>query len=169
LEIATKSVEFFRSYFNTAEPVPPKIGEKSLTSPCRILVIDSNRFLDLLAVPNFSTGAMENWGLIAFREDRLIFDEKVVSILQKQQLVETIAHELAHFCKICVHSLLITLDRSRSGFGNYVTCKWWDDLWLNEAMATWLSYKLFTLNYPEWNLVEYRCFQTSLSNEFVFQ
>ena len=54
---------------------------------------------DLLAVPDFSTGAMENWGLIVFREDRLIFDEKVVSILQKQELVNTIAHELAHFCR----------------------------------------------------------------------
>jgi len=40
------------------------------------------------------------------------------------------------------------------GFGNYVTCKWWDDLWLNEAMATWLSYKPFTANYPDWNMVE---------------
>jgi aminopeptidase N len=41
------------------------------------------------------------------------------------------------------------------GFGNYVTCKWWDDLWLNEAMATWLSYKPFGTHYPDWNMVEY--------------
>jgi aminopeptidase N len=54
---------------------------------------------DLLAVPDFSSGAMENWGLVSFREDRIMFDEKIVSILQKQQLGETMAHEIAHFCR----------------------------------------------------------------------
>ncbi len=52
-----------------------------------------------MAVPDFASGAMENWGLITFREDRLIFDGKIASTLQKQDLAETIAHELAHFCK----------------------------------------------------------------------
>jgi aminopeptidase N len=52
-----------------------------------------------LAVPDFSSGAMENWGLVSFREDRIMFDERVASILQKQQLGETMAHEIAHFCK----------------------------------------------------------------------
>jgi aminopeptidase N len=47
---------------------------------------------------------------------------------------------------------------NHTGFGNYVTCKWWDDLWLNEAMATWLSYKPFTAKYPDWNMVEYFLF-----------
>ena len=56
--------------------------------------------VDLLAVPDFSSGAMENWGLISFREDRIMFDEKVVSIPQKQQLGETMAHEIAHFCRL---------------------------------------------------------------------
>lgn len=54
--------------------------------------------IDLLAVPDFASGAMENWGLISFREDRIMFDEKIASILQKQQLGETMAHEIAHFC-----------------------------------------------------------------------
>ncbi|CAF3616264.1 unnamed protein product [Adineta steineri] len=115
LEIARNSVIFFTDYFNTSEPVTPKI--------------------DLLAVPDFASGAMENWGLVSFREDRIIFDEKIASILQKQQLGETMAHEIAHFW-----------------FGNYVTCKWWDNLWLNEAMATWLAYKPFTYYYPNWNM-----------------
>ncbi|CAF1112484.1 unnamed protein product [Adineta ricciae] len=115
LEIAINSVSYFTDYFNTSEPVTSKI--------------------DLLAVPDFASGAMENWGLISFREDRIIFDEKSASILQKQQLGETMAHEIAHFW-----------------FGNYVTCKWWDDLWLNEAMATWLSYKPFTTKYLDWNM-----------------
>ncbi|UJR37822.1 hypothetical protein I4U23_030512 [Adineta vaga] len=115
LEIALNCVSYFTDYFNTSEPVTPKI--------------------DLLAVPDFASGAMENWGLVSFREDRIMFDEKTTSILQKQQLGETMAHEIAHFW-----------------FGNYVTCKWWDDLWLNEAMATWLSYKPFTAKYPDWDM-----------------
>jgi len=53
-----------------------------------------------LAVPDFASGAMENWGLVSFREDRIMFDEKIVSIPQKQQLGETIAHEIAHFCTL---------------------------------------------------------------------
>ncbi len=50
-------------------------------------------------MPDFSSGAMENWGLVSFREDRIIFDEKIASTYQKQRLAETMAHELAHFCK----------------------------------------------------------------------
>lgn len=115
LEIALHSIAFYIEYFNTSEPVPPKT--------------------DLLAVPDFASGAMENWGLVSFREDRIMFDEKIVAIIQKHQLGETIAHEIAHFW-----------------FGNYVTCEWWDNLWLNEAMATWLSYKPFTEKYSHWNM-----------------
>ncbi|CAF2088041.1 unnamed protein product [Rotaria magnacalcarata] len=115
LEIAVHSVAFFTDYFNTSEPVTPKI--------------------DLLAVPDFASGAMENWGLVSFREDRLMFNGRIASVIQKQQLAETMAHEIAHFW-----------------FGNYVTCQWWDNLWLNEAMATWLSYKPFSVKYPDWNM-----------------
>lgn len=59
--------------------------------------------VDLLAVPDFASGAMENWGLVSFREDRLIFDEKIGSSLQKYQMAETIAHEIAHFCTSPIH------------------------------------------------------------------
>jgi len=54
--------------------------------------------IDLLSIPDFSSGAMENWGLISFREDRIIFDDKIASTYQKQRLAETVSHELAHFC-----------------------------------------------------------------------
>lgn len=62
--------------------------------------------IDLLAVPEFTFGAMENWGLVTFREDRLIYDEKIVSTEQKQDLGETIAHELAHFCTFLSYFIL---------------------------------------------------------------
>jgi hypothetical protein len=52
-------------------------------------------------------------------------------------------------------TLNIDLINQYLGFGNYVTCKWWDDLWLNEAMATWLSYKPFGTYYPDWHMVGY--------------
>jgi aminopeptidase N len=68
--------------------------------------------IDLLAVPDFASGAMENWGLVSFREDRIMFDEKIASILQKQQLAETMAHEIAHFCKF--NSSIINLKKSQS-------------------------------------------------------
>lgn len=94
VDVAMKSVAFFAEYFNTMEAVPPKIG-KQLERDCALAMIS---LADLLAVPEFSAGAMENWGLVTFREDRLIFDENIASTSQKHELGETIAHELAHFC-----------------------------------------------------------------------
>ena len=79
--------------------------------------------LDLVAVPDFSAGAMENVGLITFREWLLLLDENA-SVAQRHRFAEVMAHELAH-----------------QWFGNYVTMAWWDDVWLNEAFATWLSTK----------------------------
>lgn len=115
LEIASNTIDFFKDYFATDAAVPPKI--------------------DLLSVPEFDFGAMENWGLITFREKFLIYDGKFVATSQKHDVGEVVAHELAHYW-----------------FGNYVTCPWWSDLWLNEAMATWLSYKPFIDKYPQWKL-----------------
>ena len=54
-------------------------------------------------MPDFASGAMENWGLISFREDRIMFDKKIASLLHKQRLGETLAHEIAHFCKFNNH------------------------------------------------------------------
>ncbi len=88
--------------------------------------------LHLLAIPDFAAGAMENWGAITFRESDLLGNEKS-SIAVKQRIAEVIAHELAH-----------------QWFGDLVTMKWWDDLWLNESFATFMSYKTLAATFPEW-------------------
>ncbi len=78
--------------------------------------------LDLVAVPNFSAGAMENVGLVTFREPLLLLDPKTAPANRRMWSQSVIAHELAHMW-----------------FGNLVTPVWWDDLWLNEAFATWMA------------------------------
>jgi puromycin-sensitive aminopeptidase len=92
--------------------------------------------LDLVAVPDFVAGAMENAGAIFFRETALLFDERT-SVEGKQRAVSTIAHEMAH-----------------QWFGNLVTMAWWDDLWLNEAFATWLESKPVDEWRPDWKMGE---------------
>jgi cytosol alanyl aminopeptidase len=78
--------------------------------------------LDLVAVPEFASGAMENAGLITFREELLLFDTRRASTRARRGLATLMAHEVAH-----------------QWFGDLVTAEWWNDLWLNEAMATWLT------------------------------
>jgi len=96
LEVAHNPLPFFKEYFDTAVPIPPKTGKS------RELIFKDRRSslnLDLLSIPDFVSGAMENCGLVSFREDRIIFDEKIASTYQKHRLAETMAHELAHFCR----------------------------------------------------------------------
>ena len=88
--------------------------------------------LDLLAVPEFWAGAMENAGAITFREERLLVDPKAVSMDQRSHLITTTAHELAHMW-----------------FGDLVTMEWWDDLWLNESFASWMGDKVSQEVLPE--------------------
>jgi len=91
--------------------------------------------LDLVAVPDFEAGAMENAGAVFFRETLLLVDNATISLAEKKRVAEVIAHELAHMW-----------------FGNLVTMKWWDDLWLNEAFATWMAFKVVDEWKPEWRM-----------------
>jgi aminopeptidase N len=90
--------------------------------------------LDLIAIPDFSAGAMENTGCITFREVILLIDEKQGAVDLKKEIASVIAHEMAH-----------------QWFGDLVTMKWWDDIWLNEGFATWMSTKPVQAWKPEWN------------------
>jgi len=87
----------------------------------------------LIGVPEYAAGAMENWGAITFREIALQIDDKS-SVSTRKRAAETISHELAH-----------------QWFGNLVTMKWWNDLWLNESFATLISYKTLETIFPQWN------------------
>ncbi len=88
--------------------------------------------LHLIAVPEFAMGAMENWGAITFRETALLADESSPEDVRRS-VATVVAHELAH-----------------QWFGDLVTMKWWDDLWLNESFATFMSYKAIDSFHPEW-------------------
>ncbi len=90
--------------------------------------------LDLVSVPDFAMGAMENWGAIFFRDSRLLLDETLASTGTQRGVANVITHEIVH-----------------QWFGNLVTMPWWDDLWLNEAFATWLAVKIVDQWRPEWN------------------
>lgn len=113
LDVAAKCLKYYQSYFKMPYPLPK---------------------LDLLAIPDFSIGAMENWGAITFRESRLLFYPGKSSQSTKQGIAEVVAHEITH-----------------QWFGNLVTMKWWDDLWLNESFATFMAYKLTDRYWPEWD------------------
>jgi aminopeptidase N len=91
--------------------------------------------LDLIGLADFSAGAMENTGCITFREILLLADDKHASIDLKKEVASVIAHEMAH-----------------QWFGDLVTMKWWDDIWLNEGFATWMSSKPVEAWKPEWNM-----------------
>ena len=91
--------------------------------------------LDLVALPDFSAGAMENTGCITFREVVLLLDEQHASVALKKVVAEVLAHEMAH-----------------QWFGDLVTTAWWDDIWLNEGFATWMSSKPVESFHPEWHV-----------------
>ncbi len=114
LELGKKLLTSYEKYFGIRYPLPK---------------------LDLIAVPDFAAGAMENWGAITFRETILLYDPKTSSTRTKQFIAEVISHEIAH-----------------QWFGNLVTMKWWNDLWLNESFATFMATKFVDKFYPEWDL-----------------
>jgi len=91
--------------------------------------------LHLIAVPDFALGAMENWGAITFREIWLMIS-KDTSLSTMKRVDIIISHELSH-----------------QWFGDLVTMKWWDDIWLNESFATFMSYKVLDSKHPEWEII----------------
>ncbi|TLX94395.1 MAG: M1 family metallopeptidase [Thaumarchaeota archaeon] len=113
LEFTKQFLAYFQNYFKIAYPLPK---------------------LDMIAIPDFASGAMENWGAITFRETVLLYDPKISSTETKQHIAEVTAHEIAH-----------------QWFGNLVTMKWWNDLWLNESFATFMATKAVDRLYPEWD------------------
>lgn len=116
LEVAPKILTFFEKYFNIKYPLPK---------------------LDLIALPDFSAGAMENWGLVTFREVTMLHDEKISAPLNKQRVASIIAHEIVH-----------------QWFGNLVTPSWWSDLWLNEGFASYMEYVGANMTNPAWKVMD---------------
>ena len=93
--------------------------------------------LDMIGIPDFEAGAMENWGCITYRETALLVDEKTAPLSAKKLVAVDVAHEMAH-----------------QWFGDLVTMQWWDNLWLNEGFATWMEYKAVDEWQPTWGLRE---------------
>ncbi|NTX49852.1 M1 family metallopeptidase [Myxococcus sp. CA039A] len=91
--------------------------------------------LDQVGIPDFEAGAMENAGLITYREVTLLLDPATAPLSVQKRVAEVVTHELAH-----------------QWFGNWVTMVWWDDLWLNEAFATWMAFKIVDQWRPEWRM-----------------
>lgn len=121
LDIAKRAIEFYEDFYQTPYPLPQSYQ---------------------LALPDFSAGAMENWGLVTYREAYMLLDPDNTMLNQKRLIATVITHELAH-----------------QWFGDLVTMKWWDDLWLNESFANMMEYVAVDALEPEWNVWE--MFQTS--------
>lgn len=113
LDVACKTLSFFGEYFDKPYPLPK---------------------MDMIAVPDFSAGAMENWGLVTYRSSLLLCDE-TTPVNVKQRIGYVVGHELAH-----------------QWFGNLVTMDWWEGLWLNEGFATWVGWRAMDELFPEWRV-----------------
>ena len=115
-DFGAKVLDFFEKKFDIPYPLPK---------------------LDMIGIHDFSSSAMENWGLVTYRAVDLLYDEVTDSINTKLRVTEVVAHELAH-----------------QWFGNLVTMQFWDGLWLNEGFATWMSYYATDYYFPDWKIWE---------------
>jgi len=115
-DIGAKILQFFEGYFNIQFPLPKQ---------------------DMIAIPDFGAGAMENWGLITYRETALLYKDGVSSASNKERIAIVVSHELAH-----------------QWFGNLVTPSWWTDLWLNEGFASYVEYLGVEAIQPQLKLLE---------------
>uniref|UniRef100_A0A7N5J957 Aminopeptidase n=1 Tax=Ailuropoda melanoleuca TaxID=9646 RepID=A0A7N5J957_AILME len=123
LDTAVTLLEFYEDYFRIPYPLPKQ---------------------DLAAIPDFESGAMENWGLTTYRESILLFDAEKSSASDKLGITMTVSHELAH-----------------QWFGNLVTMEWWNDLWLNEGFAKFMEFVSVSVTHPELKVEDYflgKCF-----------
>lgn len=114
LDVSVRALDFYRQYFGIAYPL---------------------KKMDLIALSDFAFGAMENWGLVTYRETRLLVDPANSSASTKQIISLIVAHELAH-----------------QWFGNLVTLEWWTHLWLNEGFATFMQYLCVDHLFPHFNV-----------------
>ncbi|XP_049563023.1 endoplasmic reticulum aminopeptidase 1 isoform X1 [Orcinus orca] len=123
LDAAVTLLEFYEDYFSIPYPLAKQ---------------------DLAAIPDFQSGAMENWGLTTYRESSLLFDAEKSSASSKLGITMTVSHELAH-----------------QWFGNLVTMEWWNDLWLNEGFAKFMEFVSVSVTHPELKVEDYffdKCF-----------
>uniref|UniRef100_A0A182QN30 glutamyl aminopeptidase n=1 Tax=Anopheles farauti TaxID=69004 RepID=A0A182QN30_9DIPT len=116
LSTALTIIKYYVKYFGIAYPLPK---------------------LDMAAIPDFVSGAMETWGLVTYRETSILYNNETSSTANKQRVAGVIAHELAHMW-----------------FGNLVTMKWWNELWLNEGFASYIEYKGMHEANPDWGIEE---------------
>lgn len=114
LQCTIECIEFYEKYFGIRYPLP---------------------VMDLIAIPDFAAGAMENWGAVTYRETAVLVDPEHSAFQNKQRVALVIAHELAH-----------------QWFGNLVTMEWWTHLWLNEGFATYMEYVAIDAVFPKWNI-----------------
>ena len=114
LDTSTRILDYMNKYFGIPYPL---------------------KKLDHIVIPDFAAGAMENWGLITYRENALLVDPDNSSVITRQNVAAIIAHEMAHMW-----------------FGNLVTMHWWNDLWLNESFASWMGDKAINDIFPKWDV-----------------